>query len=70
MNFWRRRPLFRGEPSEIGKIERLKFIAIKTEDGAIKGKISFYCEALEVSRQAFYDYLKNRDKVETRGVGG
>ncbi len=47
---------------EIGKIERLKFVAIKTEDGAVKGKISFYCKALEVSRQAFYDYLKNRDK--------
>ena len=25
-------------------------------------KISFYCKALEVSRQAFYDYLKRKDK--------
>jgi len=25
------------------------FIAIKTEDGEIKGKISFYCRALKVS---------------------
>ncbi len=28
----------------------------------VKGKISFYCEALKVSRQAFYDYLGNRNK--------
>lgn len=40
----------------------MKFIARKTEDGAIKGKISFYCKALKVSRQAFYDYLKNRNR--------
>ena len=49
-------------PSEVGKNERLKFIAKKTEDGAIKGKISFYCKALKVSRQAFYDYLRNKNK--------
>ena len=24
--------------------------------------ISFYCKALEVSRQAFYDYLDRKDK--------
>lgn len=35
---------------------------MKTDDGRIKGKISFYCSALEVSRQAFYDYLDRRDK--------
>lgn len=35
---------------------------MKTDDGRIKGKISFYCRALEVSRQAFYDYLENKDK--------
>ena len=28
----------------------------------MKGKISFYCEALKVSRQAFYDYLANKNK--------
>ena len=53
---------FRSEPSEVGKNERLKYIAQKTEDGSDKGKISFYCKALNVSRQAFYDHLKNRDK--------
>lgn len=47
--------------AEVGKRERLKFIAKKTEDGTIKGKISFYCKALKVSRQGFYDYLKNRE---------
>lgn len=37
------------------------FIAVKTEDGEIKGKISFYCKVLHVSRQAFHNYLKNKD---------
>lgn len=37
------------------------FIAIKTEDGEIKGKISFYCRILKVSRQAFNNYLKTKD---------
>ena len=37
------------------------FIAIKTDDGRIKGKISFYCKALKVSRQAFNNYLKTKD---------
>ena len=36
----------------------MKFIALKTEDGKIKGKIAFYCRALKVTRQGFYDYLK------------
>ena len=40
----------------------MKFIALKTENGRITGKISFYCKALEVSRQGFYEYLKNKDK--------
>ena len=35
----------------------MKLIAIKTEDGAIKGKISFYCRILHVTRQGFYKYL-------------
>ena len=38
----------------------MKFIAKKTSDGEIKGRIRFYCYALEVSRQAFYEYLKRR----------
>lgn len=40
----------------------MKFIALKTSDGKITGKISFYCRALEVTRQGFYKYLKNRNK--------
>ncbi len=35
---------------------------MKTDDGSIKGKISFYCRALDVSRAAFYDYLERKDK--------
>ena len=40
----------------------MKFIALKTENGRITGKIAFCCKALEVSRQGFYEYLKNKDK--------
>lgn len=38
------------------------FIAIKTEDGTRKGKISFYCKSLGVTRQGFHNYLKYKDK--------
>lgn len=38
------------------------FIAIKTEDGVIKGKISFYCRMLDVSRQAFNNYLRPKER--------
>ena len=34
---------------------------MKTDDGSNKGNISFYCRALEVSRQAFYDYIERKD---------
>ena len=37
------------------------FIAIKTDDGMIKGKISFYCKVLKVSRQAFSNYVKTKN---------
>ena len=40
----------------------MKFIALKTCDGGAKGRISFCCKALEVTRQGFYEYLKNRSK--------
>jgi len=40
----------------------LKFIAIKTDDGRIKGDTSFYCRMLDVTREGFRKYLKNRDK--------
>ncbi len=40
----------------------MRFIALKTEDGAIKGKLSLYCRTLGVSRQGFYKYLANRDR--------
>ncbi len=39
----------------------MKFIAIKTDDGTIKGKIAFYCGTLNVTRQGFYWYLKHRN---------
>ena len=37
------------------------FIAFKTDDGKVKGKISFYCKVLRVSRQAFNKFLKTKD---------
>ena len=40
----------------------MMFPAIKTEDGAIKGKISFYCRMLKVTRQGFYKYLADKDR--------
>ena len=40
----------------------MKFIAIKTEDGLIKGKLAFYCRLLHVSRQGFYKYLSVKDR--------
>ena len=42
----------------------MKFIAIKTEDGVIKGKLSFYCRMLGVSRQGFYKYLAIKDLTD------
>lgn len=39
----------------------MRFIDIKTNGGEIKGKIAFYCDALNVTRQGFYWYLKHRD---------
>ena len=35
---------------------------MKTEGGTVKGKIRFYCEALEVTRYGFYLYLENLNK--------
>ena len=40
----------------------MMFIALKTEDGVIKGKISFYCHVLGISRQGFYKYLANQNR--------
>ena len=42
---------------EVSKKLRLKFIAVKTDGGRIKGNISFYCRILKVSREAFRKYL-------------
>jgi len=40
----------------------MRFIAIKTSNGNITGKIALYCRVLKVSRQGFYYYLENLDK--------
>ena len=46
----------------------MKFIAIKTEDGTIKGKLAFYCRMLHVSRQGFYKYLSVKDRLFTSEI--
>ena len=53
---------FRRQPSEVSKNQRMIFLALKTEDGRITGKISFYCRMLGISRQGFYKYLANKDR--------
>lgn len=40
----------------------MKFIALKTKDGELKGDISFYCRVLHVSRQGFYQYFANKER--------
>ena len=40
----------------------MMFPAIKTEDGVIKGKISFCCRMLKVARQGVYKYLADKDR--------
>ena len=40
----------------------MMFLALKTEDGRIKGKIASYCRILGVSRQGFYQYLANKKR--------
>ena len=40
----------------------MNYIAYRTDDGKNVGKILFYCKALEISRQAFYDYLKRKEQ--------
>ena len=46
----------------MGKNERLKFIALKSNNGNETGMISFFCKMLDVSRQAFYDFLKRQNE--------
>lgn len=40
----------------------MKFIALKTKDGQLKGNIAFYCKVLHVSRQGFCPYRANKNR--------
>ncbi len=40
----------------------MKFIALQTDNGNAKGRISFFGEVLGVIRQGFHEYLKKRNK--------
>ncbi len=40
----------------------MRFIALKTDDGKITGKIAFYCRILHVSRQGFYKWLEAQNR--------
>ena len=55
--------VFRRQPSEVSKNQRMIFLALKTENGRITGKILFYCRMLDISRQSFYKYLANKDRL-------
>lgn len=41
----------------------MEFIALKVSDGKNKGKLSFYCRVLHVSRQGFNEYRKRQNKT-------
>ena len=53
---------FHRQPSKVSKNQRMIFLALKTEDGRITGKITFYCRMLGISRQGFYKYLAKKDR--------
>ena len=53
---------FRRQPSEVSKNQRMIFLALKTEDGRITGKIASYCRMLGISRQGFYKHLTDKDR--------
>jgi len=40
----------------------MRFIALKTKDGELKGNIAFCCRILHVSRQGFYQYLADKGR--------
>ena len=40
----------------------MKFIALKTKDGELKGDIALFCRTLHVNRQGFYQYLAKKDR--------
>lgn len=40
----------------------MKFLALKTEDGVIRGKISFHCRALKVTQRGFHKYLDGKGR--------
>lgn len=62
MNFSRKPALFRCQPSEVSKGQRLSFIGQIASDGEGDGRIAFYCSALPVSRHEFYNYLARKNR--------
>lgn len=48
-------------PRGFSRIHFVNSHLIETDGGRIKGKISLYCNALDVTRQGFYWFLKHRD---------
>ena len=61
-NFGGSQRFFRRQSSEVSKNQRMIFLALKTEDGRITGKIAFYCRMFEISWQGFYKYLANKNR--------
>jgi len=46
--FWRKPALFRRQPSEVSRDQRMKFLAEKMSGGVENGKAAMYCRVLEV----------------------
>ena len=61
---------FRSQPSEVSKKQRLMFIAIKTDDGRIKGKISFLLQSASCFKAGIQQIPKSkRYPLEISGTG-
>ena len=62
MNFWRKPALFLQRA--VGSQQKIKNEVCSKKNGRRrkKGKISFYCKVLVISRQGFYKYLENKNK--------
>lgn len=61
MSFWQKQVPFSQRAIGSQKKLRMRFIDRKTDGSAVRGKIAFYCDALDVARRGFYWHLKHRD---------
>lgn len=60
--FCRRQCFFRRQSSGVSKVHRIRFVALKTEDGVLQGKQPLVLPDAGDGREGFYKYLTNRDR--------